>query len=88
MQKLPRRINEINASANQIAELNGQIARVISLGEQPNDLQDERDTLIDRLAALTGARSTLQPNGEVVVSINGHVLGTGYPGIRTFNSAG
>ncbi len=72
--EIAQRINEINASADQIAELNGQISRVISLGEQPNDLQDERDSLIDRLSALTGAKSTLQPNGEVVVTVNGHVL--------------
>ncbi len=72
--EITQRINEINEAAAQIASLNGQISRVISINEQPNDLMDERDALIDRLAALTGAKSSLQSNGEVVVSINGHVL--------------
>lgn len=72
--EITQRVNEINEAAEKIAKLNGEIARVISLNEQPNDLQDQRDALIDRLAALSGATSSLQPNGEVAVSINGHVL--------------
>lgn len=66
--------DEVNAAAKEIANLNGQIARVISLNEQPNDLMDQRDALLDKLASLIGSSSSLQPNGEVVVSVNGHVL--------------
>jgi flagellar hook-associated protein 1 FlgK len=72
--QISQRVVEINNNAAQIAKLNGEIARVISLNEQPNDLMDQRDALLDKLASLTGATSNLQPNGEVVVSINGHVL--------------
>lgn len=66
--------NEVNAAATEIAQLNAQIARVISIEEQPNDLMDQRDALLDKLASLIGSTSSLQPNGEVVVSVNGHVL--------------
>jgi flagellar hook-associated protein 1 len=72
--QIDQRVQSINEAASQVAALNGQIARVISIGEQPNDLMDERDGILDKLASLTGSTSSLQMNGEAVVSINGHVL--------------
>ena len=71
---LEQRVQEINSAAEQIARLNGEISRVISIGEQPNDLMDQRDVILDRLAEITGATSSQQANGEVVVAVNGHVL--------------
>lgn len=73
-QVIDQRVQEVNTSADQIARLNSEISRVISIGEQPNDLMDQRDMLLDRLAEITGATSFNQANGEVVVSIDGHVL--------------
>lgn len=67
-------VEEINSLASQIAQLNGNISRVISVGEQPNDLMDKRDLALDRLAELTGAVSSEQKNGEMLVSVGGHVL--------------
>ncbi len=71
------RVGEINSAANRIAELNQEISRVLSVGEQPNDMMDERDMLLDRLAELAGATSSVQANGQVMVSIGGHMLVTG-----------
>jgi flagellar hook-associated protein 1 FlgK len=71
-------VEETNSLASEIANLNENIARVISVGEQPNDLLDKRDVALDRLAKLTGAVSTEQKNGEVMVSIGGHVLVVGH----------
>lgn len=71
---IEQRVEEINGAADQIARLNGEISRVISIGEQPNDLLDQRDILLDRLAEIAGATSSKQLNGEAVVAINGHVL--------------
>ena len=68
------KVEEINSLASQIAQLNGNISRVISVGEQPNDLMDKRDLALDRLAELTGAVSSEQKNGEMLVSVGGHVL--------------
>lgn len=68
------KVEEINSLASQIAQLNGNISRVISVGEQPNDLLDKRDLALDRLAELTGAVSSEQKNGEMLVSVGGHVL--------------
>lgn len=67
-------VEEINSLASQIAQLNGNISRVISVGEQPNDLMDKRDLALDRLAELTGAVSSEQKNGEMLVSVGGHVI--------------
>jgi len=71
---ITQRVQEINSSAEQIAHLNQEIARVKSVGDQPNDLLDERDRLLDRLSEIAGATSYLQPNEEVIVSIGGHTL--------------
>ena len=71
-------VEEINSLAGQVAQLNGEIARVTSVGEQPNDLMDKRDLALDRLAQLTGAVSSEQKNGEVMVSVGGHVLVVGH----------
>lgn len=74
---LKARVGEINSAANRIAELNQEISRVFSIGEQPNDMMDERDMLLDRLSELAGATSSVQANGQVIVSIGGHMLVTG-----------
>lgn len=75
-------VEEINALASQIASLNGEISRILSINEQPNDLLDKRDLLLDRLAELSGAVAHVQSNGEMIVSIGGHVLVTGRKALK------
>ena len=70
-------VNEVNTDADQIAQLNLEIAHVAGTNQQPNDLMDQRDLLLDRMAELTGARADTQPNGMVIVSIGGHALVSG-----------
>lgn len=67
-------VEEINNIASQIANLNVEISKVLSFREQPNDLLDKRDLLLDRLSELTGVTANVQANGEMIVSIGGHVL--------------
>ncbi len=71
-------VNEINSLAGEVAKLNAEISRVLSVGEQPNDLMDQRDLALDQLSKLTGSASFNQKNGEVSVSIGGHVLVVGH----------
>lgn len=71
-------IQEINLAAQNIADLNREISRVMSIGDSPNDLLDARDLALDRLSELAGATSFKQENGEVSVSINGHILVGGH----------
>ena len=70
-------VNDINAKAEQIAQLNVEISHMLGTNQQPNDLMDQRDMLVDQIAELTGSRADEQPNGMVTVSINGHSLVSG-----------
>ena len=69
-----QRVNEVNELADQVARLNGEIGRYSSAGTQANDFLDEQDLYLDRLAEITGAKITYEDNGQVMVSIGGHVL--------------
>lgn len=81
-QVVAARADEINLLANEIANLNAEISRVLSVGSQPNDFLDRRDQALDRLSELTGAISYDQKNGEVLVAIGGHVLVTGHDAFK------
>ena len=71
-------VQEINQIADNIGNLNREISRIMSVGNSPNDLLDARDIALDRLSELAGATSFKQENGEVSVSINGHILVGGH----------
>ena len=77
-QVIASQVDGINSLAGQIAQLNAEISRVLSVGEQPNDLMDKRDLALDQLAELTGSVSFNQKNGEMVVSVGGHALVVGH----------
>jgi flagellar hook-associated protein 1 FlgK len=87
---ITQRLDEINSDAQQVANLNGEISRVLSTGDQPNDLLDQRDQLLDSLSQLAGATSSVQSNGEVMVSIAGHslVIGHDVTALQTTLNAG
>jgi flagellar hook-associated protein 1 FlgK len=76
--RINQSIQEINLVAGNIADLNREISRIMSIGDSPNDLLDARDLALDRLSELAGATSFKQENGEVSVSINGHILVGGH----------
>lgn len=71
------RVEEVNSIARQLAELNQEIPRVRALDNEPNDLLDERDRLLDRLSEISGQQAFDQENGENIVSIGGHALVVG-----------
>lgn len=66
------RVNELGAQVN---VLNKQIAMVVAVGQEPNDLRDQRDQLLDEIAGYTDI--TVTPpgaNGKVSVAIGGQLL--------------
>jgi len=65
------RVDEANALARQVADLNIQIAQVISLGDDPNDLMDKRDTLVESLAVIVPVSTIEQDDGSLSVLIGG-----------------
>lgn len=70
-------IKDINAKAQQIANLNVQIVNIKAAGDQPNDLMDKRDLLLDELAKLTNYTITENSNGAINVSIGSLTLVNG-----------
>lgn len=51
-------ISQINVYANQIKDLNDQIKRAEVSGDNPNDLRDSRDNLVDELSKIVSVRVT------------------------------
>lgn len=62
---------DILANAQTIAHLNEEISTAIAGGKQPNDLMDQRDRLIDRLAELGQVTTTDLPNGSLQIAFGG-----------------
>jgi flagellar hook-associated protein 1 FlgK len=59
---------EVQGMANQIAQLNGQIRLAEEAGQQPNEMLDRRDLLIDKLSSLAQVTVERQPNGTDTIS--------------------
>jgi flagellar hook-associated protein 1 len=72
--QIQEKTNEINTIANEVAGLNLKIAQNIGGGNQPNDLMDRRDVLLDQLSKLVDIQVTPGQNDRVDVSIDGEKL--------------
>ena len=70
-QEVASSVAEINALAASIAKVNGDIAAVRGLGQQPNDLLDERDRLISQLSEHVKVSTLEADDGTVGVFMGG-----------------
>lgn len=68
------KVSDINSISTQIADLNEQIASVSALGQQPNDLLDKRDLLLDQLSEVVNFTTSGGPNNQLNVFIGGKAL--------------
>ena len=59
---------EVENYANQIAQLNGQIKLSEEAGQQPNEMLDRRDLLLDKLSSLANVTVTEEPDHTDTVS--------------------
>jgi flagellar hook-associated protein 1 FlgK len=75
-------VQSVNNLAGQIANLNQQIAVVQATHQQPNDLMDQRDQLIDQLSNIAPITYSTQANGMVTIN-----LATQVPGSNTLQVA-
>ena len=66
-----QQVSQVNTLASQIASLNGQIQRVTVAGDQPNDLADQRDLLLDKLSQIVPITTVPKADGTVTVLIAG-----------------
>lgn len=67
-------VKQINSYANQIADINAEIVRSRGMGDNPNDLLDRRDLLVDKLSKLANITTDQRDSDEFMVHIDGRVL--------------
>jgi flagellar hook-associated protein 1 FlgK len=60
---------QVQSDANQIATLNQSISAAMAAGQNPNDLLDKRDALVDDLSSL-GKVSVSDPNNNGLIQVN------------------
>jgi flagellar hook-associated protein 1 FlgK len=68
------RVEEINNTAKHIAKLNEQILRVEATGDNPNDLWDKRDLLVEKLSGYVDIQIGRSDQDEFMVYIGGKHL--------------
>lgn len=68
------RVDETNDLLKQVAELNAKITVLANSAKSPNDLMDQRDQLVDKLAELAGVTSIAQADGSVSLRLSGKSL--------------
>ena len=76
-QQLVASVNQLNDKAQAVARLNSQIIGAIGAGDEPNDLLDQRDVLLDQMSQLAGVTIHLPGNGDAYVSLGGHIMVAG-----------
>ena len=67
-------VQDVNASASTIADLNQAIKRGLAGGLPVNELADKRDALVMKLSEQIGATSALKDDGTMTVSVPGATL--------------
>ena len=67
-------VQQINSYANQIAAVNSEIVRSRGVGDNPNDLLDRRDLLVDKLSKLANITTDRRDPDEFMVHLDGKVL--------------
>ena len=65
---------EANDLIDNIADLNRQIMSLEALGQNPNDLLDRRDLLVEKLSGLIDIDAFSTPNGALNISLGGNLL--------------
>jgi flagellar hook-associated protein 1 len=64
-------VGEVNDLASRIASLNKQIQGIVVSGDHANDLEDQRDQLLEQLNTLVPTQNIRQADGSITVLIDG-----------------
>ncbi len=67
-------VKQVNDYANQIADLNQEIVRSKAMGDDPNDLMDRRDLLVEKLGSLINVTVSGQDPDEFMVHTDGQII--------------
>ncbi len=68
------RVTEINQLAQKIAHLNDRILKSEAMKDNPNDLYDQRDMLIDRLSKIADIQISREDKDELILFIGGRMI--------------
>jgi len=68
------KVKEINNIAKKIRDLNVEIQRALNLGDNPNDLMDKRDLLIEKLSQIVNINVERNEKDEFIVYIGSEHL--------------
>ena len=68
-QQLRSTVDQANALSEQIAGLNDNIRSAEAAGAEASNLRDQRDVAVNKLAELTGARSTTNSDGTMTLTL-------------------
>lgn len=72
--QIEHRVNQINLYGKELRDLNERILKAEALGDNPNDLRDRRDALIERLSVLVNISVGRSDKDETIVYISGENL--------------
>ncbi len=72
-EELRNTVQLLNSKAIAVAELNVKIRTTESVGQNANDLRDERDLLLDEMAELADIRYTENSLGSIQIYIDSHI---------------
>ncbi|HVA26173.1 MAG TPA: flagellar hook-associated protein FlgK [Chloroflexota bacterium] len=67
-------VSDVNTTIKQIAQMNNSIAQATGAGNNANDLQDQRDALVDHLSTLVDVRDVKNTDGTDTIQMNGRFL--------------
>ncbi len=67
-------VRQVNNLTKQIAALNEEIVKSKAIGDNPNDLLDRRDLLIDDLSKIVNITSDNMDSDEFMIHLDGHIL--------------
>ena len=62
-------VTQMNTLTKQIAMVNGQLNKQLTVAKQPPDLLDQRDLLLKKLSSYARVNTTFSTNGQVSVSL-------------------
>jgi flagellar hook-associated protein 1 FlgK len=66
--------SQANDLSRQIASLNAEILKSEAMGDNPNDLYDRRDVLVEKLSAIVPVTVDRRDPDEYMVHVDGHIL--------------
>ncbi|MCR4742220.1 MAG: flagellar hook-associated protein FlgK [Treponema sp.] len=67
-------VKQVNSITRQIADVNAEIIKSKAMGDNPNDLLDRRDLLVDKLSELINVTTDTRDSDEFMVHVDGRVI--------------